>query len=278
MNEVNRKQETSIDIRSAVREHYGRALSDLRSEQSGGCGCSQPRKEKLEELYQAADVFELPADISGLTMGCGDPITLASLQPGQTVLDLGSGGGLDCFLAAKRVGEVGHVIGVDMTADMIDQARANLLKTGLSNVEFRLGEIEHLPAADNSVDVIISNCVINLSPDKLQVFREAFRVLRPGGRFAVSDPVTSGPLPQSLREDLDTWAGCTSGALDEKEYVDLLQQAGFEQVEVKPTNPDAQFVVTKSLDACCDKSTEESEEIETPKVYSALIHAIKPAR
>jgi arsenite methyltransferase len=264
MNQVKGKQETSTDIHSVVREHYGRALSELQTVQNGACGCSQPRKEKLEELYQAADVFELPADISGLTMGCGDPITLASLQPGQIVLE--------------RVGEEGHVIGVDMTADMIDQARANLLKTGLHNVEFRLGEIEHLPAADDSVDVIISNCVINLSPDKPQVFREAFRVLKPGGKFAVSDPVTSGPLTESLRQDMDAWAGCTSGALDEKEYVVSLQQAGFEQVEVKPTNPNAQFAITKSLDACCDKSTEESAEIEEPKVYSALIHARKPAR
>jgi len=278
MDTINSKREGSTNIRSMVREHYGRALSDLRSEQSGACGCSQPRKEKLEGLYQASDVFELPGDISGLTMGCGDPITLASLQPGQTVLDLGSGGGLDCFLAARRVGESGYVIGVDMTAAMIDQARANLLKTGDQNVEFRLGEIEHIPAADNSVDVIISNCVINLSPDKLQVFREAFRVLKPGGRFAVSDPVASEPLPQSYRADMDAWAGCASGALDRKEYTRLLHQAGFEQVVITPTNPDQQTAPSAYTETCCNKSDEEYAHMGEPEVYAALIRAVKPQK
>jgi arsenite methyltransferase len=278
MDTINSKKEGSTNIRSMVREHYGRALSDLRSEQSDVCGCTQPHKEKLEGLYQASDVFELPGDISGLTMGCGDPITLASLQPGQTVFDLGSGGGLDCFLAARRVGESGYVIGVDMTAGMIDQARANLLKIGDQNVEFRLGEIEHIPAADNSVDVIISNCVINLSPDKLQVFREALRVLKPGGRFAVSDPVASEPLPQSYRADMDAWAGCASGALDKKEYTRLLHQAGFEQVVITPTNPGQQTALSASSEACCNKPDVEYTHASEPEVYAALIRAVKPQK
>jgi SAM-dependent methyltransferase len=169
-----------------------------------------------------------------MSLGCGDPITLAALTPGQTVLDLGSGGGIDCFLAAKKVGPAGKVIGVDMTASMIERARANKKQLGAENVEFRLGEIEHLPVADNTVDVIISNCVINLSPDKPQVFREAFRVLKPGGKLAVSDIVTDGPLPEAVKSSLSAWAGCVAGALDVNEYIAGIGAAGFTKVELTP--------------------------------------------
>ncbi len=167
-------------------------------------------------------------------MGCGDPITLASLQPGQTVLDLGSGGGIDCFMAAKKVGERGHVIGVDMTAEMLEKARLNQVKMGFKNVDFRLGEIEHLPVADNTVDVIISNCVVNLSPDKPQVFREAYRVLKPGGKLALSDIVTDGPLPQVVKDSLSAWAGCVAGALDVKDYIATIEGGWIYQYRAHP--------------------------------------------
>ena len=196
----------------------------------------------MTRLYEAEDVSELPAEVTDMSLGCGDPVTLASLQAGQTVLDLGAGGGIDCFLAAKRVGPAGHVIGVDMTPQMIDRARANKEKLGASNVEFRLGEIEHLPVADGSVDVVISNCVINLSPDKPQVFREAFRVLKPGGRLAVSDIVTDGPLPEVVKRDMSAWAGCISGALDRGEYIAAIEAAGFTDVVLTPVYWDKEVV------------------------------------
>jgi SAM-dependent methyltransferase len=190
-------------------------------------------------------------------MGCGDPITLASLKLGQTVLDLGSGGGIDCFMAAKKVGETGHVIGVDMTAEMLEKARLNQVKMGFKNVEFRLGEIEHLPVADNTVDVIISNCVVNLSPDKPQVFREAFRVLKPGGRLALSDIVTDGPLPQVIKDSLSAWAGCVAGALDVKDYIATIEAAGFTNIELSPVYFDQEtvdeYVKSMGSDDCCGK-------------------------
>jgi SAM-dependent methyltransferase len=173
--------------------------------------------------------------VTDISLGCGDPVTLAALQYGQTVLDLGSGGGIDCFLAAKKVGPSGHVIGVDMTASMIETARANKRKIGAENVDFRLGEIEHLPVSDNTVDVIISNCVINLSPDKTQVFREAFRVMKPGGKLAVSDIVTDGPLPPEIKSNLSAWAGCVAGALDVRDYTRAIEDAGFRDVEITPS-------------------------------------------
>lgn len=239
----------TADIRSEVRKHYGEIAEKVGQPQAADCCGSVEQKassssccssqdtidlEKITTLYQADDVHELPQDVTELSLGCGDPVTLASLQPGQTVLDLGSGGGIDCFLAARRVGKTGHVIGVDMTPQMLERARANKAKIGAENVEFRLGEIEHLPVADNSVDVVISNCVINLSPDKLQVFREAFRVLRPGGRLSVSDIVTDGPLPEKIKNDLSAWAGCISGALDAKDYLATIQEAGFVDIQLSP--------------------------------------------
>jgi SAM-dependent methyltransferase len=198
--------------------------------------------DKVALMYDTPDVGQLPEEVTGLSLGCGDPVTLASLQPGQTVLDLGAGGGIDCFLAAKQVGESGRVIGVDMTASMLEKARANKAKIGADNVDFRLGEIEHLPVSDGSVDVIISNCVINLSVDKPQVFREAYRVLRPGGKLAVSDMVTDGPLPDKVKDSLSAWAGCIAGAWDVNDYVGAIEAAGFVDVEVTPVYLDKQLL------------------------------------
>ena len=234
------------DVRSEVRGHYGRIASEFVEGSDANCcgpaesscGCSSDLGDSainfVSKLYETPEVGSLPADVTGLSLGCGDPVTLASLQVGQTVLDLGSGGGIDCFLAAKQVGETGKVIGVDMTAEMIEKARANKVKVGAENVEFRLGEIEHLPVADATVDVVISNCVINLSLDKPQVFREAYRALRPGGRLSVSDIVTNGPLPEAIKNDSDAWGSCVAGALDAKDYIDAIEDAGFIDIELAP--------------------------------------------
>ena len=184
----------------------------------------------IARLYASTDISDLPATVTDVAFGCGNPTAIAALQPGEVVLDLGSGGGIDCFLAAKMVGETGRVFGVDMTAEMIALARKNAGKVGATNVEFRLGEIEHLPIADASVDVIISNCVINLSPDKDQVFREALRVLRPGGRLQVSDIVWTRPVPEDVKQDMEKWAGCIAGALLESEYLGKIESAGFGDV------------------------------------------------
>jgi len=237
------------DIRTAVRQHYGEAAASFQPKASSSCcgpasssccGSSEAVDLTANKLYPISELETLPEEVTGLSMGCGDPITLASLLPGQTVLDLGSGGGIDCFMAAKKVGESGHVIGVDMTPEMLEKARLNLARLGFRNVDFRLGEIEHLPVADNSVDVIISNCVVNLSPDKPQVFREAFRVLRSGGKLALSDIVTDGPLPQVVKDSLSAWAGCVAGALDVKDYIANLEAGGFTRIELIPVYFDQQ--------------------------------------
>jgi arsenite methyltransferase len=236
-------QEKPADIRTEVRQHYGKAAASFQPKASTSCcGSNDPVDITASKLYPISELDTLPEDVTGLSMGCGDPITLASLKPGQTVLDLGSGGGIDCFMAGKKVGDTGHVIGVDMTAEMLEKARANQTKMGFTNVEFRLGEIEHLPVADNTVDVIISNCVVNLSPDKPQVFREAFRVLKPGGRLALSDIVTDGPLPQIVKDSLSAWAGCVAGALDVKDYITTIESAGFTNIELTPVYFDQQTV------------------------------------
>jgi len=249
------KVSQDTDIRQHVLERYGKIATDFKVE-SGPASCCGPAEsssaccgtddsvalDQVAMLYDTPDVAQLPEEVTGLSLGCGDPVTLASLKTGQTVLDLGSGGGIDCFLAAKQVGESGRVIGVDMTAAMLQKARANKAKLGAENVEFRLGEIEHLPVSDATADVIISNCVINLSVDKPQVFREAYRVLRPGGRLAVSDIVTDGPLPDQVKESLSAWAGCIAGAWDVADYVAAIEEAGFVDVEVSPTYLDKALV------------------------------------
>lgn len=234
---ITEKEKSPEEIRSQVRHHYGKMAERPATKVDTGCcgpgdDCGPPNLELATMLYESEDVASLPEDVTALSAGCGDPVTLASLEPGQTVVDLGSGGGIDCFLAAKRVGETGKVIGIDMTPQMLDQARANKAKLGADNVEFRLGEIEHLPLPDDTADVVISNCVINLSTDKHQVCREAFRVLKPGGRFAVSDIVTDGPLPDVIMESMAAWYGCVAGAMDQKDYIAALEEAGFIDVEL----------------------------------------------
>ncbi len=183
--------------------------------------------------YSIQELKSVPSG-ADLSLGCGNPVAIASLKPGQVVLDLGSGGGLDCFLAAKQVGEFGLVIGVDMTPEMISKARQNAAKSGFKNVEFRLGEIEHLPVADDSVDVIISNCVVNLSPEKKKVFQEAYRVLKPGGRLAISDIVAIKPMPEEIQKDLTLYVGCVSGAALVADLGKILQEAGFEEIKIEP--------------------------------------------
>lgn len=217
-------------LRKAVREHYAAQAT------AGSCCSSEPCCDSsTNKLYPVELLTELPDDVASFSLGCGDPITLATLEPGQTVIDLGSGGGLDCFLAARKVGETGHVIGIDMTPEMLNRARAAAERLQLKNVEFRQGFLEDLPIDSDSVDVAISNCVINLSPDKSKVLREVFRVLKPGGKLAVSDIVTDGPLPAEVKDSLSAWAGCLAGALDVRDYKDRLLQAGFGDIEISPT-------------------------------------------
>jgi len=224
------------EIKKQVRERYagaatGRASCCTPSPCCCGEAGSDKEGESLNVGYTSEDLAKVPEE-SNLGLGCGNPAALASLKQGETVLDLGAGAGIDCFLASNKVGPSGRVIGVDMTPEMIDRARENARKNGYTNVEFRLGEIENLPAADNSVDVIISNCVINLSPEKDRVFREALRVLKPGGRMLVSDLVLNKPLPKILRESAEVYAACVAGAMLRSDYLREIETAGFGRVEV----------------------------------------------
>ncbi len=237
---------TDERIKEAVRQAYGgiatrfveqpsRASCCGPSQATSCCGPSEVTVENTgaaTRFYSGEELADLPDTVTDISLGCGNPTAIAELQPGEVVLDLGSGGGIDCFLAAKKVGPQGRVIGLDMTPDMIKLARRNAKKLGATNVEFRYGEMEEMPIPDESVDVIISNCVINLSPDKDAVFGEAYRVLRPGGRMSVSDIVVDGQLPQAIRSRLDAWAGCVAGALDESDYLSKIRAAGFDGVEV----------------------------------------------
>jgi SAM-dependent methyltransferase len=226
---------TDVNIHEVVRERYGRIARS-----APGASCCEPTccgggeaDPISSNLYSEAETTGVPAEAVAVSLGCGNPTALIDLAPGQTVLDLGSGGGLDVLLSARRVGPTGKVYGLDMTDDMLALARANQAKAGVTNVEFLKGEIEAIPLPDAAVDVVISNCVINLSPDKDAVLREAFRVLRPGGRFAVSDVVVRGEIPPAIRRDMELWAGCIAGALDEDAYVRKLRAAGFEDIDVE---------------------------------------------
>jgi arsenite methyltransferase len=226
--------ESDERIRSAVRDHYGEiAREGCGCSPSSCCGSEPTRSTQSSRLgYSPEEIASVPAG-ADLGLGCGNPQAIASLRPGEVVLDLGSGAGIDCFLAARQVGPSGKVIGVDMTPDMLARARANAEKAGVSNVEFRLGEIEHLPAADATIDVVISNCVINLSPDKRGVLGEAFRVLRPGGRLAVSDIVATGELPQAVRDDLRLISACIGGAAAIADLEAMLRETGFVDVAIE---------------------------------------------
>ena len=228
-----------------VKEHVKKRYGEIATKECSSCSSSccsssscgpSPQYVAWKIGYSPDDIESVPAD-SILGLGCGNPVALASLKAGETVLDLGSGGGIDIFLASKKVGPHGKVIGVDMTEEMLERAKVTASKHGYKNVEFRLGEIEALPVEDETVDVIISNCVINLSPDKLKVFQEAYRVLKPGGRLMVSDLVTQGDLPEKVRKDFDAWARCIAGALEKGDYLDKIAGAGFKNVKVVSQKP-----------------------------------------
>jgi len=270
---------SETNIKETVREKYGQAALRAQSGGSSCCGasptsgCTDPI---TSNLYDANQANQVPAEAMLASLGCGNPTALAKLIPGEVVLDLGSGGGIDVLLSAKRVGPSGKAYGLDMTDEMLVLANENKKRAGAENVEFLRGEIEHIPLPDNSVDVVISNCVINLSADKAQVLREAFRVLKPGGRFAVSDVVTRGEILPEIRKSVLLWVGCVAGALDETDYRNKLQAAGFEQVDVEPTRiyraVDArEFLTTAGIDA----------EAIAPEVdgkfMSAFVRAVKPA-
>jgi arsenite methyltransferase len=272
---------TNTSIHDVVREHYAeRIKSATLSEKQlkGNASCCGPDNccSTDSNLYPTDLLATLPEGESAVSYGCGDPVTLASLQPGQTVLDLGSGAGLDCFFAAKKVGETGKVIGVDMTPEMIERARSSAKRMNITNVEFRQGYIEELPIESNTVDVIISNCVINLSPDKSKVFAETFRVLKPGGKLAVSDIVTDGPLPDAVKQSLSAWAGCVAGAVEANEYIGMMETVGFTDVSVTPV-----FFDKETVDSALDEM--KLDVIEYPRedvyksVYSAKITAYKAA-
>lgn len=260
------------DIKEAVREKYSQAA--LRA--GSCCGSAAKTADPItSNLYSDGETGALPEAAVLASLGCGNPTALAELSEGETVLDLGSGGGIDVLLSARRVGPSGKAYGLDMTDEMLALAQENKKKAGAQNVEFLKGEIEHIPLPDNSVDVIISNCVINLSGDKDQVLREAFRVLKPGGRFAVSDVVTRGQVPEQLRRDMLLWVGCIAGALEEGDYLSKLKAAGFERASIEPTRvykvEDArEFLAGKGIDV--DAMAQEVD----GKFMSAFIRAVKP--
>ena len=267
-------------IREKVREEYAQVARRAANQGGSCCGAAAPAGNPIvprpSDLYGEGEIASLPAAAVAAWAGCGNPTALAELKPGETVLDLGSGGGIDVLLSARRVGPAGKAYGLDMTDEMLAVARDSQRKAGVQNVEFLKGEIEHIPLPDNSVDVIISNCVINLSPDKDRALREAFRVLKPGGRFAVSDIVVRGEMPAEIRRRVELWAGCIAGALEESEYQSKLAQAGFDQIEVEPTRiytaADAQGFLADNPEL------QKFAPMADGKFMSAFVRARKPAR
>ena len=271
---------TVQDVKQSVKEKYGQAARQVSTGKASCCGpacCGTGVDPVTANLYDEKQKEGLPAEAILASLGCGNPTALAELKPGETVLDLGSGGGIDVLLSAKRVGPAGKAYGLDMTDEMLALARNNQEEAGVQNVEFLKGEIENIPLPDNSVDVIISNCVINLSADKDKVLREAFRVLKPGGRFAVSDVVTRGEMLPEIREKVLLWVGCIAGALEENEYRAKLTSAGFTDVDLEPTR------IYRSEDARAFLSGEGIDvDVIAPQVdgkfLSAFVRATKPAK
>jgi len=269
-----------MEVKETVREKYGQAALRVATGGSSCCGasaavdgCCDPI---TSNLYDASQTGDLPDAAVKASLGCGNPTALAELKPGEIVLDLGSGGGIDVLLSARRVGPAGKAYGLDMTDEMLALARENQRRAGVENVEFLKGEIENIPLPDNSVDVIISNCVINLSADKSRVFHEAFRVLKPGGRFAVSDVVTRGEVPSEVRQSMLLWVGCIAGALDEYGYIGRLTKAGFDMIDVEPTRvyniEDARrFLTGEGIDVDAIAPQVEG------KFMSAFVRAVKPS-
>jgi arsenite methyltransferase len=270
---------SSTDIKTVVKQKYGEAALRVKSGGSSCCGATAGTGSCdpiTSNLYDHAQARQVPEEAMLASLGCGNPIALASLSPGEVVLDLGSGGGIDVLLSARRVGPTGKAYGLDMTDEMLALANENKHKAGAENVEFLKGEIENIPLPDDSVDVVISNCVINLSADKDRVLREAFRVLKPGGRFAVSDVVTRGEIVPEIRQSVLLWVGCVAGALDENEYRSKLASAGFEQVEIEPTRiyraEDAlEFLTAQNIDV--KKFAPQVD----GKFMSAFVRAVKPS-
>ncbi|HEX9131294.1 MAG TPA: arsenite methyltransferase [Ktedonobacteraceae bacterium] len=282
---MNTAPNSEEQLREAVRERYGRtALEVLNTGQtavdsccSSSCCSPVDSSPVTSELYSSAELGELPIAAALASLGCGNPTALAELKPGERVLDLGSGGGIDVLLSARRVGPTGFAYGLDMTDAMLELAERNRIEAGVENVRFLKGVIEDIPLPDNAVDVVISNCVINLSADKGKVLREAYRVLSPGGRFAVSDIVFLGQFPQAIRSDLEAWAGCIAGALEEETYRQLLTEAGFTNIEIEVTRRySVQDVADSGASASISAISEDERAEIDGKFVSAFIRAQKP--
>jgi arsenite methyltransferase len=268
----------SASIREQVRERYAREAERVRSGSGNACcGSGAPPSGSdpiTSNLYEGAEVASLPTDAVAASLGCGNPTALADLKQGETVLDLGSGGGIDVLLSARRVGPSGKAYGLDMTDEMLALARENQRKAGVDNVEFLKGEIEKIPLPDESVDIVISNCVINLSGDKDRVFAEAFRVLRPGGRFAVSDIVVRGDVPADIRKSVELWAGCIAGALQESQYRAKVEAAGFERVDIEPTRI---YTADNARELLAQANLSSVAPLIDGKYMSAFVRARKPS-
>jgi arsenite methyltransferase len=270
---------STSDVKEVVKEKYGQAALQVRSGGSACCGAAPSSRNRCDpnasNLYDSTQALQIPEEAMLASLGCGNPTALAQLNPGEVVLDLGSGGGIDVLLSAHRVGATGKAYGLDMTDEMLALANENKRKAGLENVEFLKGEIENIPLPHNSVDVVISNCVINLSPDKDRVLREAFRVLKPGGRLAVSDVVTRGEVSPEIRKSVLLWVGCVAGALEDVEYVKKLIAAGFEQIDIEPTR-------TYQVEDAREMLSAEGVEVDSVapqldgKFMSAFVRAVKP--